>query len=846
MSVAPAEIITERRMNVPELLCPAGEWEAMRAAVANGADAVYFGLSAFNARHRAASFSIEELPEVIRYLHGHNVGGYVTLNVLIFSDELEEAVRIIQAIADAGADAVIVQDLGLAKLISRLYPTLPVHGSTQMTLTEPMGVEFVKRLGVSRAILARELSVAEIGKIASVTPMPVEVFVHGALCVSYSGQCLTSEALGGRSANRGHCAQACRLPYELVVDGETHDLGGRDYLLSPQDLAAHDLIGDLADAGVCCLKIEGRLKSAQYVAATTQTYRSAVDAYAKGREFTATRQQELDLAQSFSRGFTHGFLDGPDHQTLVHARFPKSRGIAAGEVIGKSAGAVVVRLNHGIPLKLGDGIVFDEGHPDQDEQGGRITRLIEDRGRKDVVEVSLFAGDVSLAAISVGSIVWKTDDPAIRQRLAHSYSRDCVVSRRALAVDVEAVEGGALSVRVTDDMGHTAAVKWDGPLQRAQKFPATRAMFTQQFSRLGETPFELGEVRVNGDDRGEFPPVMIPKSVLNDLRRQATSELQSQRAISRRHEIAEPDALESIRNEAIALVASEVVEIPRMHVLVRTMEQLEGAIRWASPSDRAARGMIYCDFEDLRKYADAVKLARSAGVSIGLATVRIIKPSEHGLLRSLAAAQPDVVLVRNLAGLSYFRREHASLPIILDYSLNVANELTAGIFAAEGVRRMTPSYDLNWKQLSAMVQRFNANWFEAVVHQQMPMFHTEHCVFANTLSNGKDYHDCGRPCDEHRVELRDRAGVAHPLIADVGCRNTVYNGTAQSGAEYVPRMLELGIRHFRVEMVRESAAEAAQLLDRYAKVLAGLEDGRATWRQLKVLNQLGVTRGTLE
>jgi putative protease len=846
MSVASIETIPDPKTIVPELLCPAGEWEAMRAAVTNGADAVYFGLSAFNARHRAANFSVEELPEVMRYLHGHNVRGYVTLNVLIFSDELQEAVRNVRAIAEAGADAVIVQDLGLARLISRLCPTLPVHGSTQMTLTEPTGVEFVKRLGVSRAILARELSVADIGKIALATPMPVEVFVHGALCVSYSGQCLTSEALGGRSANRGQCAQACRLPYELVVDGETRDLAGRDYLLSPQDLAAHDLIGDLADAGVCCFKIEGRLKSAQYVAATTQTYRSAVDAYAKGQEFVATRQQELDLAQSFSRGFTHGFLDGPDHQTLVHARFPKSRGISAGEVIGKSAGAIIVRLNHGITLKIGDGIVFDEGHPDQDEQGGRITRLTEDRRRKDVVEISLFAGDVSLAAISIGGIVWKTDDPEIRRRLARSYGRDRVVSRRRLSVDVQAEEGNVLHIQVTDETGHIAAVKWDGPLQRAQKFPATRKMFCEQFGRLGDTPFELGEMRVNGDLHGDFPPVMIPKSVLNDLRRQATLELLAQCAMSRRHQIVESDALESMRNEARAIAAPEALDIPRLNILVRTMEQLEGAIRWSAPSDRTLRGMVYCDFEDVRKYADAVKLARSAGIPIGLATVRIIKPSEHGLLRALAPAQPDAVLVRNLAGLSYFRREHANLPVIVDYSLNVANELTAAIFAAEGVKRMTPSYDLNWKQLTAMVQRFDANWFEAVVHQQMPMFHTEHCVFANTLSNGKDYRDCGRPCDEHRVELRDRAAAAHPLIADVGCRNTVYNGTAQSGAEYVPRMLELGIRHFRVEMVRESANDAARLLDRYAKVLAGLEDGRTTWRQLKVLNQLGVTRGTLE
>ena len=200
-------------MNTPELLAPAGDWDAMRAAVSNGADAVYFGLSNFNARHRAANFSMEKLPEVMEYLHAHNVRGYLALNTLIFSDELGEAVEFVRRAGAAGADGIIVQDLGLAKLIHRMTPTLPIHGSTQMTLTEARGIEFVRRLGVERVILARELSIGEIQKITETTTVPVEVFVHGALCVAYSGQCLTSESLGGRSANRGQCAQACRLPY---------------------------------------------------------------------------------------------------------------------------------------------------------------------------------------------------------------------------------------------------------------------------------------------------------------------------------------------------------------------------------------------------------------------------------------------------------------------------------------------------------------------------------------------------------------------------------------------------------------------------------------------------------
>ncbi|MDB5294419.1 MAG: yhbU, partial [Phycisphaerales bacterium] len=283
----------------------------------------------------------------------------------------------------------------------------------------------------------------------------------------------------------------------------------------------------------------------------------------------------------------------------------------------------------------------------------------------------------------------------------------------------------------------------------------------------------------------------------------------------------------------------------RLHVLVRTMDQLRAALEWSHAGTGVRPASVYCDFEDIRRYREAVPLARSVGVPIGLATVRIIKPGEEGLLRQVAACDPDCVLVRNLAGLSFYATHFPAMPLVGDYALNVSNELTADLFLSRGVRRLVPSYDLNWPQITAMLGRVSAAHFEAVIHQHMPMFHTEHCVFCHTLSAGTSYRDCGRPCDDHRVDLADRAGVANPLVADVGCRNTVYNGVPQSGAEYVPRMRALGIADFRVELLREDAAGTAALLDRYADVLAGRDDGRRAWRQLKVLSQLGVTRGTL-
>jgi putative protease len=841
----------------PELMSPAGDMDALIAAVQTGADAVYFGLDAgFNARHRAQNFSRASLPDVMACLHRHNVKGYLTANVLIFSSELEEVVDLVRAIVAAKVDAVIVQDLGLAWLLSRLAPGLHVHGSTQMTLTEPRGIEFVKtHLGVRRVVLARELSVEDIGRVTQRTDVPLEVFIHGALCVAYSGQCLTSESLGGRSANRGQCAQACRMPYDLIVDGRRRDLGDKAYLLSPQDLAAYDLVDDLVKLGVSCFKIEGRLKSAQYVAATTQTYRQALDAAIGHRPFAIGNVQKQDLAQVFSRGFTHGFLDGVDHAELVPARFPKSRGIRIGHVVDVTGRGVLVeldplstngrmRIDAGqVALKPGDGVVFDQGKPEEPEQGGRIYSLAR-RGRRDanssdVVEISFRNDSIDLAAITPGTIVWKTDDPKVRERLEQSYARDVVAGPLPVSAHVEARLDQPLTLTLSDDEGNAVTVESDQPLEAARKHPLTIDSLREQLARLGDTPFTLANLTADPLD-----PVMAPKSVLNDLRRRAVGQFLALREQSRQVQITNPNALEELRSQAASLIPPSSSS-PHLTILTRSLEQLQTVASWRAPIPIPIK-TVYADYEDVRKYRDAVAIAREHGLSIALATTRIIKPHEEGLLRQVAAHAPDAILVRNLAGLSFFREQFPHLPLIGDYSLNVANELTAALLHRHGLVRMAPSYDLNWNQLAAMLGRITPSLFEAVIHQHMPMFHMEHCVFCHTLSTGHDYRDCGRPCDVHRVDLRDHKGQSHPLIADVGCRNTVYNATAQSAAELVPKMRELGVTTFRVELLREDARGTAELLERYAEVLAGRADGRATVRSLRVLSQLGVTRGTFD
>jgi len=299
LSAAPKYSEGGRTSPLPELLAPAGDWDCAKAAVENGADAIYFGLEKFNARMRAHNFTVADLPKLMEFLHRRGVKGYVTFNTLVFENELADAEGYLRSIIASGVDAAIVQDVGICRLIRSLSPDFPIHASTQMTVTSAGGVEFAKELGCNLVVLARECSIAEIEKIRRVakdesrepndlsalpsaldprpSSLPLEVFVHGALCVAYSGQCLTSESLGGRSANRGECAQACRMPYDLISDGKQVALGDRRYLLSPQDLAGMEILPELVKAGVASLKIEGRLKTPEYVANITRVYRKALD-----------------------------------------------------------------------------------------------------------------------------------------------------------------------------------------------------------------------------------------------------------------------------------------------------------------------------------------------------------------------------------------------------------------------------------------------------------------------------------------------------------------------------------------------------------------------------------------
>jgi U32 family peptidase len=823
--------------SAPELLAPAGDWDCVRAAIENGADAVYFGLdTGFNARARATNFTVADLPRLMEMLHLRGLRGYATLNTLIFSDELEAFGHTVEAVADAGVDAVLVQDVGAATLIRERRPELPLHASTQMTLTSAETIDLAERLGMDRVVVARELSIDEITAIRRQTAMPLEVFVHGALCVAYSGQCLTSESLGGRSANRGQCAQACRLPYDLVCDGRDVDLGDQRYLLSPQDLAAYALAPDLITAGVAAFKIEGRLKTPEYVANITRHYRQAIDTAVAGRPVAFTPRDVEEMELSFSRGFSPGWLRGCDHKMLVPATTSAKRGVRLGTVAEVRRDRVAVDLVAGV--KRGDGVAIDCGTTSDEATGGRVYevfvagRSLTEPVATGRVELAFAHGAIDMSRLQPGQAVWKTDDQELTARLRKTFTGPVLRRRQPVDLEVTVAVGEPLRVIARTDRGATCEVVSAEPAREATKHGLTVETLREQLGRLGGTPFELRQVaaEITGAP-------MLPFSLLGQLRHDLVAALE--RAVVRR------SAVPHGHHER-ALHAREVTgqpappapsPLPTLHVLVRTLDQLRRVLE-------LGERRIEAEFADIRQYRDAVDRCRAASATILLATPRIQKPDELGIFRLLAKQEPDGVLVRNWAALRYFR--DAGLPVVGDFSLNVTNERTAGFFVAAGCDRVTASYDCNREQLLALAATADAARLEVVVHQHMPMFHMEHCVFCAVLSPGTNKTNCGRPCDDHAVKLRDRIGVEHPLTADVGCRNTLYNAVAQSGAEVVPALLAQGVRHVRVEFLDEDDAAIGNVIAAYRDLLAGLTTGREVWTTLKAMNRVGVTRGTLE
>ncbi len=830
----------------PEVLAPAGDQESLQAALAAGADAVYFGLEVgFNARARAGNFSLENLAATVRQIHQSGARAYLTLNTLIFESELEYLESLLPPIAEAGVDALIVADPAVALLARRVAPDLELHASTQMTISSGEGAEFASELGVTRVVVPREFSVEEIRRFSESTDLEIEVFIIGALCMAWSGQCLSSEAWGGRSANRGQCAQACRLPYDLLVDGKPFPLGDVRYLLSPRDLAGFRAVKDLKEIGVATLKIEGRQKGPVYVHTAVSSLKRFLDEADPRR----LGKDLLDMSLAYSRGFGDGFLAGSDHQTLVDGKHPRHRGVCLGTVkavegswvtLGPAPKAPPAEGEVSSPLeplggstqdaggaalaplkpRPGMGVLFLQGDEQSKEQGGPIFEVQGSRLR-------FGQPGPDLNKVRIGAEVYVTGDPKLNRKVETALNSDRQFFGRPLDLKVSGVEGHPLEVK-TRFRGRDYRVVSDSNLEVAGKRGLSRQVLEDKLGAFGQTPFRLKSLELELEEN-----LFLPLSQLKSMRRQLVEELEG--ALHRVHPVAERSPLQSLRRQAPLLKADQT----ELVVLCRQQAQLEAALACGIEE-------VELDWMELVGLNAPVSMAREAGVRVCLATVRVQKPGEEVYDSRLRKLNPEAVLVRHWGGLVHFSRAQERPVVHGDFSLNVTNSLTAHHLLERGLTTVTASHDLDAAQLRHLLERVSPASMAVTIHHHIPTFHTEHCLYSALLSNGRDYRSCGRPCEKHELSLKDRVDLVHPVIVDVGCRNTVFNAAAQSAAFLVPELLERGVARLRVEFVREDFDTARRVIKAYQDLMAGRTTHQQVVEELGVMEQFGVSAGTMQ
>lgn len=814
----------------PEIIAPAGNREMMKAAVENGADGVYFGLPRYNARMRAENFKLDELPEIMARLHERGVRGYITLNTLFYSSEVDDALGLFKLASDCGADGVMVQDLGIARLASESFPELPIYASTQMSLASAEAINEARAMGINlkRVVLARELSLTELRQIRENTDAELEMFVHGALCVSYSGQCLASFALGGRSANRGVCAQACRLPYSVTIDDAY--IIEEKYPVSPKDLCAYEELVGIVNCGIEALKIEGRLKTANYTAAITRAYRNAIDnifdelSRGKSPKTRLSEDEKYTMEQMFSRGFTRGYLRGAEHQDIVSGTSSKNRGALLGETIGFFKGGIIIRAS--ASLKPGDGIVFESDNPEGQESGGRVYEIFDgadkvkefhigkNSGKNKEIRIKLEAGKIDFTKIKIGCKVWKTDDPRLNAELAATYAGEKFFYKRPVDARVEGMLGKPLRLALTDWDGNTAEAEDFAPAEYASHQPLNEAVLREYIGRLGNTPFVLNDIScdLTGD-------LMVPFSRLNEFRRRAVENLIGQRrAIGRGRAsdtekiILHKDKILKYNNEFYKGSGNPSAEIA---VLCRNLEQISAAV---SAKDV---GIIYADADEFEFLVNA-REAVSKDKKFIPATVRTYKPGETKLIRKLLDLNPNGILARNLAAIKIIKEMKPGLPIYGDYSLNVANEFSALTLIENGVRQLSPSVDLGSDELMDLVKRSCPDWLELTVYRHIPMFYMEYCLFCRFLSRAKNSKVCEGQCKKHKITLKDRKNVFHSVRKDLGCRNIVFCGNAEQSFDGLHKFLNKGIRKFRLEFLDETEKDVSKIIREFTSKISRL------------------------
>lgn len=778
-----------------EILAPAGSREAFVAALESGADAIYLGGRLFGARHFAPNFGDEELYESVREAHLRGVAVYVTVNILLDDGEIPVLVDYLRQLYSSGVDAIIVQDFGVACIARQFVPELPLHASTQMTVHNLAGTEFLARHGFSRVVLARELPLEDIRNICQQATIGIETFIHGALCISYSGQCLMSSMIGGRSGNRGKCAQPCRLPYSLVDAADQNLLSGEaagEYLLSPKDFCAIELLPELIAAGVSAFKIEGRMKRAEYVAIVVDSYRRAVDSYYAAPDNYSVLTQDLkDMEQVFNRGFTTAYLNGRPGRLMMSDRRPNNRGVHIGRVIAYHLQDRTADIKLDEPLAKGDVIEFWV------KVGGRTNVTVSSftvNGR--LADYAAAGSVVTLplpSTVRDGDRVFRTFDSALTAKAREFFTGASPVRRIAVEATVTVTEGRPLEIAFRDSDGNVGVGATVFQAEKALKRPLDEATVAKQVGRLGTTVFELKELHctISG-------AVMVPISEINEARRQAVENLEKLRlARYNRPDLQETSILDLLPP---AVKPAAISKPPMLIVNVDTLENTKAALT------NGADGIMFGG-ESLQglpftadDYRQVVALARSQGKTVVLNTPRIIQQQElPGLKADLALfreLEPDAVSVGNLGTLE-LTKEITGLKIYGDYPLNIFNSIAVNFFRKQGLVGLTLSPELNFSQIEMLATRATIP-LECLVHGYLPLMVSEYCV-AGSFLGGLDAGSCTQPCRKGDYWLKDRKDEKFRVITDQFCRMHVLNAKELSMLPHVATFRRMGIERLRIE-----------------------------------------------
>lgn len=762
-------------MNEIELLAPVGSFDALKAAVQNGANAVYLGGKDFSARASANNFDREELIEAVKYAHIRDVRVFVTTNTLIKQDEIEDFVEYAKFLYDIDVDALIMQDIGVAMLIHDLLPDFELHASTQMVAHSLEDVQYLESIGFKRVVLARELTVGEIKYICDNTNVDIEIFVHGALCVCYSGGCLMSSMIGNRSGNRGRCAQPCRQKYTMIdisTGEEIHSNG--EYLLSTKDLNTIEDVDKIIETGVLSLKIEGRMKKPEYVATVINSYRNAIDEYQATKKVNISTETMEDLYTIFNRKFTKGLILGEVGEDVMNSNVPNNQGLYVGKVVDYNKKAKRLKIKLEGTLKKGDGINLG---------GGTIGRIIKG---KEIAQIGYKGETVELDFIGEArknQPVFKTSDTNLIDKAQKTYTQDKEFAKSLIDAEITIKLGEYPELKLIDKNNNSVTVKGDKLVEKALKVALGEEKIETQIKKLGNTPYELDDLKINLD-KG----VSMPISLINQMRREAIELLDEARIPVKGRAYKDSKIKYSPKK-----YAKDTNSNSKIRVKINNIEALKSIINLDID-------MIY--YEDVATLEQAMAMATANNKKLIYSAPRIVRNKEYKRLEKSNEYCKENVQISALGQVKYYKENSENVSFDVDYYLNPFNSETINHYKKEGATTVCISQELNIHEIKETT-KYTDMEIETVAYGYIPMMLSEYCPMGVVARSCKKDKRCST-CKESKYVLRDFKGEEYRISQDLFCRSTIYNSIANCLINNLDELLDAGINVFRLDFTHES------------------------------------------